>query len=252
MIPYRTSLYNTILYDTIPVGIVPHHTTDQGHQRMIVLIGGEKGGTGKTTLATNLAARRAAEGHSVMLVDTDKQGSASYWAAIRQETGGLPRVSCVQVFGKSVTAQVSDLAEHYDELIIDAGGRDSTELRAAMVVSDKLFIPVQASQFDVWTIEQMNEIVGHAQGINAALEASVVINRASPHPQVKESDEAQEILHEHENLSFSGVVVHDRIAFRRAASDGVSVWEMEPPDPKACAEIDSLYNAVYTAEVHDA
>ena len=219
---------------------------------MIVLIGGEKGGTGKTTLATNLAARRSSEGATVMLVDTDKQGSASYWAAIREEAGELPRVSCVQVFGKSVTAQVSDLAEHYEEIIIDAGGRDSTELRSAMVVADRLFIPVQASQFDVWTIERMDELVGQAQGINAALEAAVVINRASPHPQVHESEEARDILEEHENLQFSGVVVHDRIAFRRAASEGVSVWEMETPDAKACAEIDALYNAIYTSEVRHA
>ena len=46
---------------------------------MIVLIGGEKGGTGKTTIATNLAALRAMAGRDVLLVDTDPQGSASYW-----------------------------------------------------------------------------------------------------------------------------------------------------------------------------
>lgn len=216
---------------------------------MIVLIGGEKGGTGKTTLATNLAARRAAEGADVMLVDTDKQGSASYWAAIREEAGELPRVSCVQVFGKSVTTQVSDLAERYDEIVVDAGGRDSTELRAAMVIADRLFVPVQASQFDVWTIERMDELVEQAQGINAGLEASFVINRASPHPQVKEADEAQDLLADFEHLRFGGVVIHDRIAFRRAASEGRSVWEMEPADPKACAEIKSLYQAIYDEEI---
>ena len=216
---------------------------------MIVLIGGEKGGTGKTTLATNLAARRAAEGADVMLVDTDKQGSASYWAAIREEAGELPRVSCVQVFGKSVTTQVSDLAERYDEIVVDAGGRDSTELRAAMVIADRLFVPVQASQFDVWTIERMDELVEQAQGINAGLEASFVINRASPHPQVKEADEARDLLADFEHLRFGGVVIHDRIAFRRAASEGLSVWEMESADPKACAEIKSLYQAIYDEEI---
>ena len=247
MVSYHTASYRTIPHDT-----VWYHTTHLLAEQMIVLIGGEKGGTGKTTLATNLAARRSAEGATVMLVDTDKQGSASYWAAIREEVGSLNRVSCVQVFGKSVTSQVADLAEHYDELIIDAGGRDSTELRSAMVIADRLFIPVQASQFDVWTIERMDELVEQAQGINAALEAAVVINRASPHPQVRESEQAREILEEHENLQFSGVVVHDRIAFRRAASEGMSVWEMETPDAKACAEIDALYNAIYTSEVRHA
>ena len=52
---------------------------------MIILVGGEKGGTGKTTIATNLAARLKDPGADVLLVDTDKQGSASSWAAMREE-----------------------------------------------------------------------------------------------------------------------------------------------------------------------
>lgn len=212
---------------------------------MIVLIGGEKGGTGKTTIATNLAAVRASRGADVLLVDTDKQGSASFWTAIREDLEDAPRVACVQIFGKSVTGQVRDLSERYSEIIIDAGGRDSTELRAAMVIADQLFVPLQASQFDVWTLERMDELVEQVQSINTELRTSVVINRASPHPKVRESDEARQLLADFEHLHFGGTIIHDRIAFRRAASEGHSVMEMEPPDPKACAEIESLYAAVY-------
>ena len=50
----------------------------------IVLFGGEKGGTGKTTLATNMAAMLALQGKDVLLLDTDRQGTASFWAT--QET----------------------------------------------------------------------------------------------------------------------------------------------------------------------
>ena len=57
---------------------------------MIVLIGGEKGGTGKTTIATNLAALRAMAGRDVLLVDTDPQGSASYWTTSRDENAIKP------------------------------------------------------------------------------------------------------------------------------------------------------------------
>ena len=69
---------------------------------MVILIGGEKGGTGKTTIATNLAALRALAGHDVLLVDTDSQGSASYWASSRDEAGIKPRVACIQKFGKGL------------------------------------------------------------------------------------------------------------------------------------------------------
>ena len=213
---------------------------------MVLLVGGEKGGTGKTTLATNLAAVRAG-GRDVLLVDTDKQGSASYWTAIREEHEGLPAVSCVQVFGKSVTNQLQDLAGRYDDLIVDAGGRDSVELRAAMVAADRLVIPMQASQFDAWTMDQMNDLVDQAQAINADLRALVVINRASPHPKVREADELQELLADFENLDFGEVVLHDRIAFRRAASDGCSVLEGTPVDEKAAAEVELLYQTAFDA-----
>ena len=161
---------------------------------MIVLIGGEKGGTGKTTLATNLAALRALSGRDVLIVDTDKQGSASYWAASRDENGVRPRIACLQKFGKGLATELRDLSERYEDIIVDAGGRDSTELRAAMVAADRLFVPLQASQFDVWTLARMNELVGQAQSINNRLRAAIVINRASPNPAVREAEDLTDLL----------------------------------------------------------
>ena len=216
---------------------------------MIVLVGGEKGGTGKTTLATTLAALRAGAGRDVLLVDTDRQGSASFWAAVRGESAGdgLAAVPCVQVFGKGVARELGDLAGRYDDVVVDAGGRDSVELRGAMVVADRLFVPVQASQFDVWTLEQMDGLVEQAQAVNGALAAGVVINRASTHPRVREAEEARALVADFEHLAFTGVVVRDRIAWRRAAADGRAVTEGEGPDPKAVAEAGAWYEAAFGA-----
>lgn len=212
---------------------------------MVVLIGAEKGGTGKTTLAVNLAALRASRDRDVLLVDTDKQGSASDWAAVRQEETNRQRIPSVQVFGKQVTAQLEDLSERYDDLLVDAGGRDSVELRAAMVVADQVFVPLQASQFDVWTLERMSELVEQAQALNPKLQAQVFINRASPHPQVHEAKEAAKMIEDFEYLDFGGTVVHDRIAFRRSASRGLAVTEGESAGSKADEEIHELYRAIF-------
>ena len=125
----------------------------------IILIGGEKGGTGKTTLAVNLAALRALQGRDVLLIDTDIQASASYWAQSRDEAGIQPRVACIQKFGKGLQTEVRDLARRYQDLIIDAGGRDSAELRAALVVAERVYIPIQPSQFDIWTLGRMDDLV---------------------------------------------------------------------------------------------
>lgn len=212
---------------------------------MILLIGGEKGGTGKTTIATNLAALRALAGFDVLLVDTDQQGSASYWAATRDDAMIRPRVASIQKFGKGVVGELRDLADRYQEIIIDAGGRDSVELRSAMVVAEKVVIPLQASQFDVWTLERMAELVDQAEGLNPQLEASVVINRASPNPVVGETNDARTYLEDFEHISLLSTVIRDRIAYRRAAAEGMAVNEMPKCDRKASAEIQLLYAEVF-------
>ena len=212
---------------------------------MIVLIGCEKGGTGKTTIATNLAALRALAGRDVLLVDTDPQGSAGYWTTSRDENGIKPRVACIQKFGKGLQGELQDLAGRYQDIIIDAGGRDSVELRSAMVVAHKAYVPIQASQFDIWTLAQMNDLIVTAQGFNPNLCAWVVINRGSTNPFVTETAEAAEILGDFKHLGLASSVVRDRIAYRKAVRDGLSVVEMKPSDAKASREMTEFYIEVF-------
>jgi chromosome partitioning protein len=215
---------------------------------MIILIGGEKGGTGKTTLATNLAAMRALAGRDVLLIDTDPQGSSNYWVQSRDEESVTPRVACVQKFGKGLPAEVKDLANRYQDIIIDAGGRDSVELRSALVVTEKAYIPIQPSQFDIWTLNQMDELVETAKGFNPDLKAKVIISRSSTNPSVHESDETGKLLADFLNLELANVTIRDRIAYRKAAKDGLAVTELKPKDSKASEEMEVLYKEVFGNE----
>ncbi len=216
---------------------------------MIVLIGGEKGGSGKTTIATNLAAMRAGQGRDVLLIDTDIQGSASYWAATRDEAAIMPRVPCMQKFGRNLAIEVRDLERRYQDIIIDAGGRDSAELRAGLVVAHAAYIPIQASQFEVWTLQRMDELVGSAMGFNPALKAFVVINRASPNPVVSEADEVHEVMSDFTNLTQAPIILRDRITYRKAAKAGLSVVEMDRADAKSKTEIRRLFKEVFRENV---
>lgn len=211
----------------------------------IVAIVGEKGGTGKTTLATNLAALLARDGRDVLIVDTDTQRSASYWAATRAQRPELPRVSCVQLYEPTLATQLPDLAGRYAEVIVDAGGRDSPELRRALLLAGKAYVPVQPAQFDVWTVSNLNEHLTKAKVYNPGLTAAVVLSRAPTHPASKEVEEVREALADYEHLPIAGPVIRDRAIFRRAAREGMGVSEMSSPDPKASEEMAALYREIY-------
>jgi len=211
----------------------------------IVAIVGEKGGTGKTTIATNLAALLARSGRDVLIVDTDTQRSASYWAATRAGQSALPRVACVQLYEPTLATQLPDLAGRYSEVIVDAGGRDSPELRRSLLLANKAYIPVQPAQFDVWTVSNLNEHLTRAKVYNPGLAASVVLSRAPTHPASREVEEVREALADYEHLPISPCIVRDRAVFRRAAREGMGVSEMPSPDPKAVEEIAALYREIY-------
>ena len=212
----------------------------------ITVFGGEKGGTGKTTLAVNIAAMLARKGKDVLLLDTDRQGTASFWATVRDEENIEPRVACVQKFGKGLPAQVRDLAERYDEIIIDAGGRDSMELRYALGVADRAYIPVQPFQFDIWTIRQMDTLVEMAKGLNEELAAFIVLNRVATNPAIREDRETREFItrEDFQHLTLAESMIRDRIAFRKTARDGLAVVEYGQ-DRKAVNEMNQLYEEIY-------
>lgn len=130
---------------------------------MIILVGGEKGGSGKSTLACNLAAMLNTF-NSVCLIDTDIQQSASQWASYRAADKTLKPVDHMAMYGMSISQQLVNekFLNKWDIFVIDAGGRDSVELRAAMSVADLIIIPIRASQPDFNTLAKMNSLLEQA------------------------------------------------------------------------------------------
>jgi chromosome partitioning protein len=214
---------------------------------MIVAVLGEKGGTGKTTFATNLAGMRAAAGRDVLILDADRQGSASYWAEAR-EKHDVPSVASVQKFGTGLVRAVSDMARRYGDIVIDIAAGDSREIEGALRTAGRVIIPVQPAGLDVWTLGIIDERVGEARVANPELEAFVVINRASTNPRDTDVAEAREAICECEHFVVSEVVVRERVAIKRAAPKGLAVAEYRPVDPKAAEEMDALYRLAFGEE----
>ena len=132
---------------------------------MIVTVGNTKGGVGKTTLAVQLALARALTGRDVLVVDGDRQGSAQTAIAVRAEAGRLPGLTCVHYpDGVVLRPQVMRQASKDDDVVIDAGGRDLTALRAALALSDLLIVPFLPRSIDVWALADIAALVDEARG----------------------------------------------------------------------------------------
>jgi chromosome partitioning protein len=209
---------------------------------MIVLIGATKGGVGKTTIATNLAAIDVGKGFDSILIDSDKQGSAASWSEVR--TGQeLPHVPCLQKYGKGLINDLKGWAGKYVNVFVDTGGHDSEEMRSAMVVADLLLIPVRPSQLDVWELPKIIQLAQQSQIYNPKLKFCFVVNGAHTSPNVKDTDDVLELLGD--DVEICKTVLHYRRAYAKAPMQGMAVTEMgKEQDPKAVDEMLSLYKEV--------
>ncbi|WP_434717205.1 AAA family ATPase (plasmid) [Paraburkholderia sp. A2RO-4L] len=211
---------------------------------MIITVGNGKGGVGKSTTALQLSLGLALEGHRVWLIDGDRQQTSLSAITVRAETGRPMIAASAYAEGATLRAQVVQQRGNYDHVVIDAGGRDSTALRAALTVSDALLIPFLPRSFDVWALSDIAELVDESRAI-ADLEAFAFINRADV--QGRDNKEAAEAVHEYPGIKLLDVRVCDRKAFSNASGQGLHVEEMPKRDTRACAEIDRLRTALFAA-----
>jgi chromosome partitioning protein len=215
-----------------------------------ILVGGEKGGTGKSTVAINLAVEFAKTGQQVLLVDCDKQQTAADFAERRNAGEREPALIATSVRGSQVKTVVADFVRRYDVVIVDSGGQDSVELRSAMVCPavQLMIVPVQASYFDLAPLVTMARLVEEAQLYNSALQVRCLLNKLPTNPQVQVVDEAVDFIRtELQPLGLFETTLYDRVAYRYAAATGESVTEYErrmKRETKASTEIEALYREV--------
>lgn len=211
---------------------------------MIVTVGGIKGGSGKTTVATHLAVLAASRGRDVLLVDADEQETATDFTLLRNERlAGRAGYTGVRLAGPAVRNEVLRLKEKYEEIVIDTGGRDTTSQRAALSVAGVLVVPFLPRSFDVWTQDKVEALVAEMRQVNPALKAFAFLNRADARG--ADNDEAARLLAESAELSLLPALLVARKAFSNAAAQGLTVGEVRPRDPRAVAEMEALFAAVY-------
>jgi chromosome partitioning protein len=216
---------------------------------MIIVVGSEKGGSGKSTVAINLAVMIAQMEESLLLVDTDQQGSSSDWIAERDHRGIDPQIFLESQRGRGLEDSLELWNKHYSTILVDTGGRDSLELRASMLVADKLIIPFQASQFDTWTLQEMEKRVVQAKEFNPKLESYVVISRAPTAVGSHEVKSAVAAVNNFPGLGWQNLILGDRKIYRSSIPAGQGIVEM-PMDKNAVEEMKKLYSTVMEKDWH--
>ena len=211
---------------------------------MIAVIGGTKGGSGKTLLATNLTVMRAEQRRDVLLIDADEQASATLFTRQRKQTKGETGYTSIQSFEADVVEQVRNLKSKYDDIVIDVGGRDTASQRAALVVADIFVMPFAPTSVDLWTDDTVIALLKEARPFNPDLRAYAIINKAFPSG--SDNIEAANMLQEHlDYWTCLDTPIGNRKAFSTAFGKGLTVSEMMPRDRKAVAEMKALFAHIF-------
>jgi len=206
---------------------------------MITVVGNMKGGTGKSTITFNLAVWLAHQKKRLRLFDLDPQQTLADVLDVRREEAYEPFLPAIEH-----QAQLSKIKEDQDtdEILIDVSMSNESALKEALQLCDRILIPVAPSQADIWStqrfIKLINETCTHQP------EVLGVINRADTHPLVVETKESEEAIDFLQGISRLSSRLHNRTAYRRSFSEGLSVFELNPGS-KASKEVLKLTKKLY-------
>lgn len=127
----------------------------------VITIAQQKGGSGKTTLAVNLAVEMARDGARVALVDTDPQGSLGRWFMTRLEIfEGTPDMEFATASAWGIGYEVGKLKGTSDVVIIDTPPKIDSDLKPALREADLVLVPVATSHVDLWATEGVIDLAG--------------------------------------------------------------------------------------------
>ncbi len=219
-----------------------YHDTDEKNNNMIIGIVNQKGGCGKTTLVTNLACLSAVNKKKTLLIDADIQGSSMKFRMIRPDK--KPQFRAVSILTPTIHKDIRSF--NFDVAFIDSGGRDSKSFRSVIRACDKVVVPIQPSQYDIWSSEETFEIMDEIRQFKE-IEAGIVLNQLIQNTNISnEIIDLVEELSKKYNLKNYKTRVFSRVAYKESSIKGLSVVEIkESKYKKAKEEILSLYNEVF-------
>ena len=187
---------------------------------MILSVVNQKGGTGKTTIATNLATAFS-KGDNVLLIDADPQQSALDWKADRSEN--LPSVAVIGLPAPNLHREIQHLKKQYKLIIIDGGSRVTATARAAVAIADFILVPTLVSKPDVLSTQKFfKEVVEEVASMRGSVSGAILLTMVKAGTIFNLSGQKQIKTLKYPVLKS---VIYHRIAYQEAISMGKGVIE---------------------------
>jgi chromosome partitioning protein len=211
---------------------------------MILVVGGEKGGAGKSCIAQNLSVWLKREGHDVLLLDADPQKTSYLWAQERLSNNQLIELPVEHATG-DLRRLLQDRAKRYAAIVVDVGGADSVTLRSAMTVATHILFPLRPKRRDLKTLENLEHLVSLTLPVNPDVIVRTVISQAPTLPsQITRILDAKDACTSF-GLKALNAIVYNRNVYDDADESGSSVIELGT-DPKASDEIKQLATELWS------
>jgi len=198
----------------------------------IISVLNPKGGSGKTTISTNLARSLHERGYSVLLVDSDPQGSARDWHAANEDNP----IELVALDRPNNVKTLTSMASNYDYVVIDGAAKLEDMIAACIKVSDLVLIPVQPSPYDIWAASDLVDFIKARQDVTDGLpNATFVISRIVEGTRL--GSDVRKVLDDYE-LPVCATTITQRQVYPQSASEGMTVYDAD--NAKATAETTAL------------
>jgi len=202
----------------------------------VIAVLNQKGGSGKTTIATHVARGLQLGGSEVLLIDSDMQGSARDWAVANPDNP----VPTVAIYTPTIERDLPKITNK-DYVIIDGSCRNHEVLASAIKAADLVLVPVQPSPYDVWGTSDFAELINARRNLTGGVpDAAIVINRVITGSKIG-SDAAAAL--QSLNLPILKTTIAQRVIYPNATSSGKTVLDLEPSGV-AANEINSLINEI--------